>query len=172
MLLNSLNRNMFNNFALIEVCSVEFWVVCLRICTGYIGDFFRETHLWEQFGQTGKIALITCLKKIDVSGAFLKNMCDVVGGFTWNCGCAPQPTRDLSGPTARPPLLRYRVSLYLSHPCFSGIARHRAIGYSPPKLAPLHLRGEGGTGYRSSSCPLEGIALYRGIAEIVLPIAA
>ena len=31
--------------------------------------------------------------------------------------------------------------------------------------------GEGGRGYRSSSCPLKGIALYGGIAEIVSPIA-
>ena len=62
----------------------------------------------------------------------------------------------LSGPTARPPLLRYRVSLCLSHLWFSGIARYRAV---PPKTALSQRRGEGGRGYRSSSCPLEGIAI-------------
>ena len=31
-------------------------------CTGFKRDSFRETHLWERFGQTGKIAPITCLK--------------------------------------------------------------------------------------------------------------
>ena len=43
----------------------------LRICTGFKGVSFRETHLWEQFGRPDKIALITCLKKLNVSGAFL-----------------------------------------------------------------------------------------------------
>ena len=65
---------------------------------------------------------------------------------------------------------------------------YRAIGYSytyrtyvfqvsqgialfPPKLALLQPRRGGGKGYRSSSCPLQGIALYGGIAEIVSPTA-
>ena len=30
---------------IIEACSVEFLVVCLRMSTGFIGDFFRERHL-------------------------------------------------------------------------------------------------------------------------------
>ena len=33
--------------------------------------FFREMHFWEHFGQTERIALITCLKHLNVSGAFL-----------------------------------------------------------------------------------------------------
>ena len=48
-------------------------MVCLRICTGFKEVSFRETHLWEHFGQADKIALITCLKKLNVSGSFLKN---------------------------------------------------------------------------------------------------
>ena len=40
-----------------------------------------------------------------------------------------------------------------------------------PKFVLSQPRGEGGRGYRRSSCPLEGIALYGGIAEIVSPIA-
>ena len=52
---------------------------------------------------------------------------------------------------------------------FSGIAWYRAI---PPKFALSQPRGGGGRGYRSSSCPLEDIVLYVGIAEIVSPIAA
>ena len=59
------------HFALIDVCSAEFFVVPLRICTGFKGGSFRETHLQEQFGRPDKIALITCLKKLNVSGAFL-----------------------------------------------------------------------------------------------------
>ena len=60
---------------------------------------------------------------------------------------------------------------------------HRAIGYSytyrayvfqalqgialyPLKFALSQPRGGDGRGYRSSSCPLEGMALYGGIAEI------
>ena len=31
----------------------------MTICTPFIGDFFREGHLQEQYGWTGKIALIT-----------------------------------------------------------------------------------------------------------------
>ena len=44
----------------------------LRICTGFKGVSFRETHLWEHFGRTDQIALITCLKKLNVSAASLK----------------------------------------------------------------------------------------------------
>ena len=43
--------------------------------------------------------------------------------------------------------------------------------YTPPNLPISQPRGGGGRGYRSSSCPLEGFALYGGIAEIVSPIA-
>ena len=39
------------------------------------------------------------------------------------------------------------------------------------KFALSQPRGGGGKGYRNSSCPLQGIALYGGIAEIVSPIA-
>ena len=63
-----------NHFVLIAVCSVEFLVVCWRICTGFKGVSFRETHLWEHFGRTDQIALITCLKKLNVSGASLKRV--------------------------------------------------------------------------------------------------
>ena len=42
--LNGLNRNVFKAFFLIDVCSVEFLVVCLRICTGFTGVSFREKH--------------------------------------------------------------------------------------------------------------------------------
>ena len=45
--------------------------MCLRICTGFKEVCFRETHLREHFGRTDKVALITCLKKLNVSGAFL-----------------------------------------------------------------------------------------------------
>ena len=38
--------------------------MCLRICTGFKGVSFREAHLWEHFGRTDQIALITCLKKV------------------------------------------------------------------------------------------------------------
>ena len=60
---------------------------------------------------------------------------------------------------------------------------HRAIGYrytcrpydfQVSQGIALYLsqsRGDGGRGYRSSSCPLEGIALCGGVAEIVSPIA-
>ena len=47
----------------------------------------------------------------------------------------------------------------------------RVSRYTPPNWPLLQLRGEGGRGYRSSSCPLEGIALSGGIAEIASPIA-
>ena len=42
MLLNSLNRNMFQPFILIEVCSVDILVTCLRLSTGFRWDSFRE----------------------------------------------------------------------------------------------------------------------------------
>ena len=33
------------HFVLVEVCSVDILVACLRISTGFEGDSFRETHL-------------------------------------------------------------------------------------------------------------------------------
>ena len=51
------------------VCSAEFLVACLRICKGFKGGSFS---LWEHFGQTDKIALITRLKKLNVASAFRK----------------------------------------------------------------------------------------------------
>ena len=45
--------------------------MCFRICTGFKGVSFREAHLWEHIGRTDQIALITCLKKLDVSSASL-----------------------------------------------------------------------------------------------------
>ena len=47
--------------------------MCLRIYTGFKGVSFRESHLWEHFGRRDKIALITCLKKLNVSGASLSS---------------------------------------------------------------------------------------------------
>ena len=41
---------------------------------GFKGVSFRETHLSEHFGRTDQIALITCLKKLNVSGALFKNL--------------------------------------------------------------------------------------------------
>ena len=55
-----------NHFVLIDVCSTEFLVVWLKICTGLKWVSFRETHRWEHFGRADRIALITCLKKLDV----------------------------------------------------------------------------------------------------------
>ena len=45
--------------------------MCLRIWTGFKRNSFRETHLGENFGRTDKLALITRLSKLSVSGAFL-----------------------------------------------------------------------------------------------------
>ena len=64
-------RCRLNHFVLITVCSAEFFVVRLGICTGFKWVSFRETHLWEHFGRTDQIAPITCLKKLNVSGASL-----------------------------------------------------------------------------------------------------
>ena len=67
-------KMLLNHFIPIDVCSVDILVACMRICTIFIGDFFRETHPWEHFGQADK-PLITCPKNVNVSGAFwrLKN---------------------------------------------------------------------------------------------------
>ena len=65
---------------------------------------------------------------------------------------------------------RYRVSRNQNNLQVSqGIARYRALPH--PKIALSQPSGEGGKGYRSSSCTLEGIELYKGFAEIVSPIA-
>ena len=69
-----------NHFVLIEVCSGDILVACCRICTGFKGDSFRETHLWEHFGRTDTIALITCLKKLNVSGTSLTTGCQKIKG--------------------------------------------------------------------------------------------
>ena len=67
-----------NHFVLIAICSAEFLVVCLRICTGFQDVSFRETHLWEDFGRTDQIALITCLKKLKR----IKRLSDISTGQT------------------------------------------------------------------------------------------
>ena len=77
MRLNILNRDMFKPFrSHLTVWSVEFSILRLRIYTGFKGVSFRETHLREHFGRTDKIALITCLKKLNVSAAFLSHSSD------------------------------------------------------------------------------------------------
>ena len=53
--------------------------MCLRICAGFKGVSSRETRLWEHFGQTDKIALITCLKFLNVPGASL-----ISAGTEWS----------------------------------------------------------------------------------------
>ena len=62
MLLNIWNRDMFKPFRSHRGLLVEFLVVCSRISTGFMGDVFRETHLWEHIGWADKIALITSQK--------------------------------------------------------------------------------------------------------------
>ena len=62
--------------------------MCLRIYAGFTGDSFRETHLWEHFGRTDRIALITCLEQSNVSGAFpteWRLLCSF--GASWNLPC-------------------------------------------------------------------------------------
>ena len=48
------------HFVLLEVCICRVLVAGLRIGTTFIGDFFRESLLWEQSGQTDKISHIAC----------------------------------------------------------------------------------------------------------------
>ena len=75
--------------------------------------------------------------------------------------------RALSGPTARPP--PYRAIGYI--PIAPMFLRYRRVSrYTPPNFALSRPRGGVGR-YRSSSCSLESIALYGGIAEIVSPLA-
>ena len=68
----------------------------------------------------------------------------------------------LSGTSATPPLSCYRVKLYPIALGFPGIAPYRTI---PPIQSPialtfcLHAKQNKGGGYRTSSCPLKGIAL-------------
>ena len=73
-------------------------------------------------------------------------------------GLVPQPLN--------PPIAVEGIAI----PIASMFFRYRRVSrYTPPpQFALSQPRGEGGKGYRSSSCPLEGIALYRGIAEIVV----
>ena len=75
----------------------------------------------------------------------------------------------LSGPTAPPP---YRVIGYRYTYRTYVLQLSQSIALYPLKFALSQPRGGGGGRYRSSSCPLEGIALYGGIAEIISPIAA
>ena len=71
MLLNNLNRDVFKPFRSHRGSSVDLLVACLRINAGLKGDSCRETHLWEHFGRTDTIALITHLKEFNISGASL-----------------------------------------------------------------------------------------------------
>ena len=57
---------------------------------------------------------------------------------------------ELSGPTARPSLSRYRVSLYLSHLCFSGIAGYSA---KPTQIGPIVAEGRGWQGVSQLKLP-------------------
>ena len=53
---------MFKPFCAHRRSSVDILVACAKIDTTFIGDFFRETHLSEHFGQEGRNALIKCPK--------------------------------------------------------------------------------------------------------------
>ena len=66
MRLNSLNRDMFKPFRSHRGLLGWKLVACVGISTGFTEVSFREMHLWEHFGRTDKIALITCLKKLNV----------------------------------------------------------------------------------------------------------
>ena len=54
-----------------DVARLVFWWRAWGLAQVFKGDSFRlkfrETHLWEHFSGTDKIALITCLQKLDVS---------------------------------------------------------------------------------------------------------
>ena len=41
----------------------------------------------------------------------------------------------------------------------------QGIALNPPRFALSQPRGGGGRGYRSSSCPLQGIALHGGVTD-------
>ena len=85
--------------------------------------------------------------------------------------CQKLDTLCLSGPTARPPLSRYRVSLYLLHLCFFRYRRVSRYTPPPPQIGPIAAEGRGWQGVSQLNRLLEGIALHGGIAEIVSPIA-
>ena len=77
----------------------------------------------------------------------------------------------LSGPTLRtPPPHRAIGYSYTYRTYVFRVSRGIAL-YPSPQFALSQPRRGGGRGYRSSSGPLQGIALYGGIAEIVSPIA-
>ena len=72
-------------------------------------------------------------------------------------------------------MLGYRAQFLVAQHCDPP---YRAIGYSYTYrtyvfsgIALSQPRRGGGRGYRSSSGPLQGIALYGGISKIVSPIA-
>ena len=86
-----------------------------------------------------------------------------------------RPTRNalkrclpLSGPTAQPPLSRYRVALCLLHLCFSGISGHRAV---PPQICHITAEERGWQEVSQLKLHSGGYRAILCIAEIVSPIA-
>ena len=74
-----------NHFVLIDVCSVDLLVAWLRMSASFQGYSLREKHLWEHFGQTDKIALIT----VNVSKTF-KRIRPFSDQWTWRGDCGRQ----------------------------------------------------------------------------------
>ena len=62
-----LNRDMFKLFHSHRWLLGWYSGRVLEDCTGFKGDSFRKTHLWEHSVRTNKNALITCLKHLNVS---------------------------------------------------------------------------------------------------------
>ena len=52
---------------------LSFWLCAWGFAQVFKEVSVRETHLWEHFGRKNQIALRTCLKNLNVSGAFLNS---------------------------------------------------------------------------------------------------
>ena len=153
-----------NHFVLIAVCSEEFLVACLRIWTDLKGVSFREAHLWEHFGRTDKIALVTCLKRSNVPGAFLSFVREFhlikrrrlwPSHLVFMTGAASRGIAKLSTPVCKPS--RWGILRTWQQSLFCRAWRERLLRMPPCKWF-LH------TTYHPESFGLLGIlALYGGL---------
>ena len=110
------SQSVLNHFILIEVCSADMLVTCLRISPALIGDFIGAMHLWEHFGRTDKNCPHNVLSKnYNASGSFLNIIIAVTQSTRFRFSAFSKWSNRLDGPNRRSLVFSERSQLSQFH---------------------------------------------------------